>query len=38
MGALAEQLQGARAVDVAFTMERDLYGGWGATVREIRAV
>jgi len=36
MAPLAESLRGARSVDVAFTMERDLYGGWGATVRAIR--
>ena len=32
MGALAEELHGVAVVDVAFTVERDLYGGWGATV------
>jgi single-stranded-DNA-specific exonuclease len=38
MGGLAEELRDAASVDIAFTVERDLYGGWGATVREIRAL
>jgi len=36
MGELAEQFRDVRTADVAFTIERDLWGGWGATVREIR--
>lgn len=38
MAGLADSLHDVATVDVAFTLERDLWGGWGATVREIRAV
>ncbi len=37
MAELAAEMQGVRRADVAFTLERDPWGGWGATVRAMRA-
>jgi hypothetical protein len=34
---LAEELRDATAVDIAFEIERDWFGGWGLTVRACRA-
>jgi hypothetical protein len=34
---LAEELREVRAVDIAFEIERDWFGGWGLTVRVCRA-
>lgn len=36
MGALAAGLQDAKAVDVAFEIEKDLFGGWGLTAKACR--
>jgi single-stranded-DNA-specific exonuclease len=33
---LAEEMRGVKDVDIAFTIERDMFGGWGATVRACR--
>jgi len=37
MAELAEELREVRTVDLAFEIERDFLGGWGLTVRGIRA-
>ncbi len=34
---LAEELREVKAVDIAFEIERDWFGGWGLTVRACRA-
>jgi single-stranded-DNA-specific exonuclease len=34
---LAEELRDVKAVDIAFEIERDWFGGWGLTVRACRA-
>jgi single-stranded-DNA-specific exonuclease len=34
---LADELREVKTVDVAFEIERDLFGGWGLTVRACRA-
>lgn len=36
MSELAEELRYATAVDAAFSIERDLWGGWGVTARKLR--
>jgi single-stranded-DNA-specific exonuclease len=36
MAALAVELADAKAIDVAFEIERDWYGGWGLTARACR--
>jgi hypothetical protein len=33
---LAEELREVKAVDIAFEIERDWFGGWGLTVRACR--
>jgi len=33
---LAEELRDAKAVDIAFEIERDWFAGWGLTVRACR--
>ena len=37
MADLAEELRDVKAVDIAFEIERDWFGGWGLTVRACRA-
>lgn len=37
MAEVAAEMQGVRMADVAFTLERDPWGGWGATLRAMRA-
>ena len=36
MAALAVEMQDAKAIDIAFEIERDWYGGWGLTARACR--